>query len=425
MKMVSMLALTVFALGVAAPAAAQRTKDRDKDKAAAATQGPQLQVSAEFRKPAAAAETAIKARDWATAETQLVLAEAVAKNEDEKYFAATMRLQVEANTDDKEGTIAALDALIASPKTPAANLANFNFVRGDATFKLKRRAEAIPFLLKARELGFANADLPLMLAQAYFDSNKLPEGVAEIEKAIAASRAAGTKPPEAWYKFVVAKLYGAGDRSATAVWLMREVNEYPTLANWRRVIVLYRDSTNAAKISLDRPQKLDLFRLMRATGALADQNDYIDYAQAAVNSGLPWETIAVIDEGRKSGKLPATESDSVQFYTSAQTTLKNEGSLDALATDAAAAATGKDALGTGDAFLASGNYARALEMYDLALQKGSIDTNVAQLHRGTALFHLGRKPEARAAFELVQGAPLKDIAGFWIAWIDMPNPPTA
>jgi hypothetical protein len=37
---------------------------------------------------------------------------------------------------------------------------------------------------------------------------------------------------------------------------------------------------------------------MRATNALADRNDYADYSFAAQQSGLPWEAVAVIDEGR-------------------------------------------------------------------------------------------------------------------------------
>ncbi len=28
---------------------------------------------------------------------------------------------------------------------------------------------------------------------------------------------------------------------------------------------------------------------MRGTGALADLNDYLDYAQEALNGGLPWK----------------------------------------------------------------------------------------------------------------------------------------
>jgi uncharacterized protein YdeI (BOF family) len=111
MKMVSKLALAAaLTIGLAAtPAMAQKKK---KDDAQAA---PALNVSEAFRKPAAAAEAALKASDWATADTQLAAAEAVAKNDDEKYYSAFMRLTIEIHKQSMPGIIAACDALIASP----------------------------------------------------------------------------------------------------------------------------------------------------------------------------------------------------------------------------------------------------------------------------------------------------------------------
>lgn len=413
MKMVSMVAIAAAMLSVAAPAAAQRNKKPAE---------PQLSVSAEFRTPAAAAETAIKASDWATAETQLSAAEAVAKNDDERYFAAAMRLPLEVNKKNNNGIARALDTLLASPKTPEANRSYYNFLRGTVAFQMKKPAEAIPFLLKARELGNTEEDLTLQLAQAYVDTGKVNEGVAEMGRAIDAAKAAGKKPQQAWFNYAVAKTYAAGDRAATAVWLMRQVKEYPTVANWRKVLVLYRDSVDRSNTPLDRAQRIDLFRLMRATGALADQQDFFDYAKASVDAGLPWEAVAVIDEGRKAGTVPAASADINRAYTAAQTAVRGEGSLDGLARDAAKAADGRGAVATGDAFLASGNNARALELYDLALQKGGVNTDAVNLHKATALFHLGRKDEAKATFALVRAAPLSDIAGFWVAWLDMPVP---
>jgi hypothetical protein len=427
MKKVSRFALAaMLSLGaasfVATPALAQK---KDKKAKEDPSKPSPLQVGPEYRKAAAAAEAAIKAQDWAGAETQVAAAEALTKNEDEKFFAASLRLQLEAHKQSSEGMTKALDILLPHPRLPAANLPYYNFLRGNGAFLLKRYDEGLPYLLKARELGSKEKDLPLLLVQTYANTNRMPQAIDEMGKAIEAEHAAGRKPPVNWYDYIIAKVYAAGDRSTTATWLMLKVKDYPTLENWRKVIVLYRDSTNRDNTRLDRRQKVDLFRLMRATGALADQNDYVDYAQAAVNSGLPWETIAVVEEGRNSGKLPKTEGDSTKLLASAQAMAKNEGSLDAFATKAKGAATGKEASETGDAFLASGNYARALEMYDLALAKGSVNASLTNLNRGVTLFHLGRKDEAKAAFAQVQGAPAADVAKFWTAWIDLPTPPKA
>ncbi|MFZ5746116.1 MAG: hypothetical protein ACOY45_00495 [Pseudomonadota bacterium] len=405
------IAMSLGVVAVSSPAMAQKAKDKD---------APKLQVSNEFRKPAAAAEAAIKAKDYATAETELAKAEAIAKNDDERYFAASMRLQVEAGKKSTDGIIKALDLLLANPKTPRENLAFYNFLRGAQTMEQKKSAEAIPFLEKARELGSAEKDLPLLLARAYIDTGKVKQGVGEIDRAIQIEKAAGRKPPEDWYSYAVSKLYNSGDRAATGEWLMRQVGEYPSLANWRKVILIYRDSKNAAGESLTGDQKLDLFRLMRATGALQDQGDYFDYANGALLAGLPWETIVIIDEGRKNGRVPKPQASFDKAYGAAQTAVRNEGSLDALAKNAQGSANGKPAVATGDAFLSSANYARAVEMYQLALQKGGVDTNAVNLHLGVSYARLGKMDEAKSAFGKVAPGTLGDIAHFWLVWMDMP-----
>ncbi|MEZ0243507.1 MAG: tetratricopeptide repeat protein [Sphingomonas sp.] len=415
MKMVSTLALAaVLTLGVASPAMAQKPP-----KPGTAPAAPKFELSAAFRKAGAAVETALNAGDWPGAETALVAAEGVAKNDDERYYTAFWRMRVEVHKQNRPGIIMAADALIANPKTPPEHIAEYQYKRGQATFYLDKdkRADALPFLLKARELGSTELDLPFMLAQIYGDAGKVNEAVAEMGKAIDLVKAAGRKPDQNWYEWAFAKVYKAGDRPASTVWMMRIVTDFPTMANWRRVIVLYRDSVDAAKVELSKKERLELYRMMRGTGALVDQGDYFNYAQFTLEGGLPWETIAVINEGIASGKIPKGDADFAKMLTAAQTAAKNEGSLEALA---AAAKTSKESTAIGDAFMASGNPTRALALYDQALTQPGADVNVITLHRGVALVALGRKDEARAEFAKVTGTPLGDIAKLWLAWMDLP-----
>jgi tetratricopeptide (TPR) repeat protein len=261
-----------------------------------------------------------------------------------------------------------------------------------------------------------------MLAQAYFDANNIAAGAAEMDKAIATERAAGKKPDENWYNVVFVRFYNAHDRANSALWATRWLKDYPTAENWRRLIVNYRNSQNNG-VQLSKGQKLDMFRLMRATHALADENDYLDYANSAQQTGLPWEAVTVIGEAKAANKIAAGAPQFNVILTASQTQVKSEGSLDALIKPSQAAANGKMAAESGDAFLASDNYAQAVELYDVALQKGSVDTDAVNLHRGVALFKLGRKDEARTAFGQVKTAPFSDIAGFWVTWMDLPTPP--
>ena len=130
MKMVSTLALAaVLTLGVAAPAEAQR-KGKEATPAA-----PKFELSAAFRKAGAEVEKAINANDWAGAETALATAEGIAKNDDEKYYTSFWRMRIEVHKQNRPGVARAADALIANPKTPPAHLAEYNYKRGQATFR--------------------------------------------------------------------------------------------------------------------------------------------------------------------------------------------------------------------------------------------------------------------------------------------------
>ncbi len=414
LALAAVLTLGTTALG-AAPAAAQKKDDKKAE--------PQLQISPEFRKAAVAAETPVNAKDWAAAEPLIVAAEGLAKNDDEKYFAAGLRLKLELGRGNEAGMIAALQTLVNNPKTPKEALQpytmNLNLLQGLAASKAKKHPETIQYLTKARELGSNNPDIPAALAVAYSSTGKQAEAAAELEKAIAVSKAAGRKPPTDWYRFIVSRANASGDRTAVASWLTRYIQDYPTVDNWRWAIQVFGLRSNgtdrAAKI-----EKIDRFRLMRATKSLADRSDYADYAYTAQSSGLPWEAISVIEEGRSSGKVPAADSDVNRTFAAAQAGVKSSPSLEVLAKQGAAAKDGPTAVQNADALLAAGDNARALALYDQAVAKGGIDANEVNLHRGVALQRLGRKDEAKAAFQQVTAGPLANLALLWQMSADLP-----
>jgi tetratricopeptide (TPR) repeat protein len=413
MTFVSKLALaavlTLGASGIAASPALAQKKDQKAE--------PQLKVSEEFRKPAGAADAALKANDFVTAEPQIAAAEAAAKSDQERYFASWLRLRLERNRKNAPATMAAAEAIVNNPATPPEEVKSLAptvyYYRGSQLADQKKWNEAIPMLLKARQAGSAEGDLSVLLANGYAAQGKQEEAIAEVNRAITASKAAGRKPPEEWYRFVIPRVNQAGNRATMAEWLTRYIQEYPSAKNWRWAIQVFRQGTTGVN---EKVEKLDLYRLMRATNSLADRGDYADYAYLAQQAGLPWEAVAVVDEGRKAGKIPQGDADVQRTYAAAQAGAKAEGSLEGLAKQATTATA---AVQTANAFLASGNNARALELYDAALQKGATNADEVHLHRGIALQRLGRKEEARAAFQQVKGG-YANLATLWQASIDLP-----
>ncbi|RYE03565.1 MAG: hypothetical protein EOP61_04135 [Sphingomonadales bacterium] len=414
LAMAAVLTLGTTALG-ASPAAAQKNDKKSQS-------GPDLKVSPEYRKAAAAAETALVAKDWATTDTNLTAAEGLAKNEDEKYYAAVLRLKLELGRSNEDGQLKALNALIANPKTPPENVklygAVFNYQLGVRASKAKKHDEAIAYMLKAREFGSTEVDVPIVLANAYAAQNKNVESIAELERAIAIAKAKGGKAPEPWYQFAIPRVNALGDRAAMASWLSRFITEYPTLKNWQWAVQVYRSTAPTGANA--KVERIDAFRLLRVTNGLPNRGEYADYSYAAQQAGLPWEAVSVIEEGRKAGKVSKDDADVNKTFAAASAQIKAEGSLDVQAKQAAASKDGKAASQTADAFLASGNHARAIELYDLALTKGGVNADEVNLHRGIAYQQLGQKDQARAAFAAVKAGPLANLATLYTTSLDLP-----
>ena len=413
MKLLPNVALTLMlSLGasavVATPAIAQKNKKDDKAEA-----GPKLNASPAFGKAAQEVKKALDAKDFATAEAKLAIAEPLATTDDDRYFANIFRLNIASEKKDNAMLAKALDALIVNPKTPATDLPAYNYVRGTLAMDAKQNEQAIPFLLKARELGYAKTDLSVSLAQAYGSTNRTKDAIAELDKAVAAETAAGRVAPESWYAYAVSNSYAGRDVPTAEAWLVRQLKAYPKVATWRTAVNNFRKVTDPTNTKFTKTQKLDLYRTMRSTKVLSDPNDYYGYVQAALDSGLPWESAAVIDEGRAAGKIPAGDADIARVYTAAQAAMKSEVS--------AASAAGKSKPSVaGDIYYAAGDYAKAAESYGAAAGQAGADANAINLHLGMALANQGRKDEAKAAFAKVGTAPLSDIARLWTIWLDSP-----
>lgn len=408
--------LTLGTTALATPALAQKKGEKP------ATGAPQLKISADFRKAATPAEAAVKAKNWAAAEPAIAASEAVAKNDDERYYAAYLRYVLEENRNNEPGQIAALSSLVGNASTPKDLVQGYRprleFLQGMQASKAKDNAGVIQHLTKAREYGSKQIDIPIMLANAYAATNKPAESILETRRAIDAAKASGQKAPESWYKFAIPKVNALGDRAAMTEWLTAFIRDYPTVLNWRWAISVYQQT--AVKGGDPRVEKMALFRLMRATGTLADAADYLRYADNAHGVALSAEALAVIDEGRKAGKIPAGDSDAARLTAAATARVKADLSLAALAKQAAAAKDGKTAASAADVHLASGSYAAAVDLYTLALSRGGVDVDEVNLNRGIALQRAGRKEEARAAFQTVRPGPLANIASLWQTSIDVP-----
>jgi hypothetical protein len=433
MKTLSKIALaalltgTMGSVAIATPAAAQKKKEEQK---------PGMKLSKPVAAIAKSAQDAIVAKNFAAAEPILVQVEAAATTDDDKYVAAALRYDLEsqklaaqqaANPNaplDQTSLAKPLDGLIAAKNTPPADRARYLYRRGQLASIGGQHQVAAQFFQQAKAAGYTDPDFELQFIKTKFQAGDVPGGLTDLEAEVTKQEAAGKKAPEAYYRYAIAQANQAQLKPQTMTWLKKYITAYPTAANWRAVLITYGlQPVSVAK--LDKQQSIDLFRLLRASGGLADQALYQEYAQSVYDRGLPYEAQAVIKEGRASGKLAASNANDTALLAESTRAIRDEGSLAGQEKSALASKDGKLASQVADAYLGQGNYTKAIELYRAALTKGGVSTDEVNTHLGIALARSGDKAGATTAFAAVTTEPRAGIAQLWTTYVTVGSTPSA
>lgn len=383
-------------------------------------------IAAQQATDAGAKATAVTTaqQNVAAADPLIGQVEAAATTDDDKYVAAALRYDFE-NTKlalaqvvnpkaplDETSIAKPLDVLIASASTPQADRAKYLYRRGALAFNGGQYPTAIQYFTQAKAAGYVDPNLDGLIIKAKMQGGNPAEGLADLNATLKAQEAAGQKPTEEYYRFAIAKANQQKNNALTTDLLQRYIKAYPTPKNWREVLFTYGLQKESAT-QLDQNQRLDVFRLMRQTNALADQYDYEEYGNLAYTRGLPTEAQSVVKAGQAAGKIPSSSAASKQLLADSANAIRNEGSLSSSEAKAKASKDGKLASQTADAYLGDGNNAKAIELYTMALAKGGVSADEVNLHLGIAQARSGDKAAAMASFDKVQTQPRASIAGFW------------
>ena len=349
--------------------------------------------------------------DWAAVAALLPAADAAAQGDDARYLVARVRLALGIHTNDAGVQAAALDALAASPATPADELPRFLNARAELAFAAQDFAAAERAYQRLLELAPGDQRVVGNLAVVRRRMGNSAGAIETILQSIAAQEAASQRAEESLYRRARDIAYTARDRRAAEL-ATRLARAYPTPANWRDAVNIYREIYRpGAALSLDT------LRLARAVGGLERGEDYLAFAQLLDQAGLPGETRAVLDEGVARGAIRAGDGGVAQLLATANRRIAEDRTgLAGQIAEARAAASGRPARAAADALYGYGRYAEAAELYRAALTKSGEDRNLLNLRLGAALAMGGDRAAAEAAFRAVAGEPA-ELARLWLAWL--------
>ncbi|MDQ4419071.1 hypothetical protein OOT33_01230 [Sphingobium sp. DEHP117] len=411
-----MLALGGVSLGVSAPAVYAKAK---------APTAPQAKPSAGFLGPVQKLQEAVNKKDIAAAQAALPAAQAAAKTPDDAYFLNSMKLNLSILANDAVMQGEALKGMLDSGFVPPEQQGQFSAILASRAYDAKDYDTALSYGEKAAALNYKPEEVNVVLAQAIWAKGKgnpseIARGLDYFRKAIDARKAAGQPVDPSWYQMGVQQASRA-NLPQIKDWATMAYDARPTGDALRTLLRIYQRENPA----MTSRENLDLLRLMQYSGGLGVKGDFLEYAEMAFKGGIYGEVKSVIDAGRSArdarSNFYLTSVDGNDTYTIAsQKIAADKATLAGAAADAAKAATGKVAAATADAYMGYGDNAKAISLYEMALQKGGAGVDVAEVNTrlGIAQARAGNTEAAKASFAKVTGGARGAIAQYWLKWLN-------
>ncbi|WP_338504289.1 hypothetical protein V6R86_10095 [Sphingomonas kaistensis] len=323
---------------------------------------------------------------------------AVAKTPADRYLAYRLQIPALAAAGNSAALLPAVEGVLDSGMATQEDLASLSIVSAKLNYNkgaadTAASAKAATRAQQAVQANPNDGEAHYILGLTQNRQKQPVQAVASLQKAQALWAAAGKPFDQAVADQIFSIAYNNKLPVAREI-ALTQAKKVPSGKNWRNAIKISEQS-----MSLSAADKLDLFRLQRATSSFEGEGDYFPYVDALLTRGLPGEAKAVLDEAFAAGKLDRNKSTWSELYKSAASR------------DAADKSTPN-----ADVYLGRGDYAKAAAAYRAQVAKGGAGADLANLRLGIALARSGDTAGATAALNAVQG-PRAGIAQLWLAYL--------
>jgi len=418
-------------LAVALPPLAEaQSKKKKQEEVAAAPETPQPEYSKEFRKIAVKAQGFANDKKWADLLAVLPELEALPNpTRDEKKAIATWRLQATQGSGDQEGFAAAIEVFLKEGYTePGQTGAMHRQLAAHYSAKQDREKTLYHFRQFVDATPDVEADEFETLGRLYLQANNYADAALFLGKAIDLSAGRKETPKEMWYQLRDRCYIEQKDDAGRLANLEALVGYYPNKEYYSRIVAIYQNQTKD-----DRIVMLNAYRMAVSDplGGLATVGGYLNYADTALVAGSPGEAARALERGMKEGIVPSAGTNQATLQEAKAAVAQDRKSLPAESAAAEKNAKGELDVKVGLGFYSTGDYEQAAATTRRGIGKGGVARiDDANLLLGASLVELGRRDEARAAFEAARaaapaGSHMARIAGLWLVRLMRAEPAPA
>lgn len=420
-RLLAIGATLVVAAAMPQLAHAQRAKrEKAATQAAPAEAGPTVEYSKEFRKLASKVQADAGAKKWAEVLAALPQLEALPNpTRDEKKAIATWRLQATQAIAEPDAFAAAIEVFLQEGYAEPDQISVMHRQLAAHYSNKQDRAKTVEHFRKFVDATpDVDAEELETLGRLYLQANNCPEAAAWLGKAIDMNLSRKEVPKEMWFQLRDRCFIEAKDDAGRLANLEALVVHHPNKQYYSRIVAIYQNQTKD-----DRIVMLNVYRLAVSDprGGLETVGGYLGYADTALVAGSPGEAARALERGMKDGVVPSAGTNQQTLQEAKTAVAQDRKSLPAEAAAAEKNAKGEVDVKLGLGFFSTGDFEQAVTVTRRGIAKGGVARlDDANMLLGAALMELGRRDEARAAFEAAAaaapaGSHMARIAGLWQA----------
>ncbi|MES2295631.1 MAG: hypothetical protein V4582_01435 [Pseudomonadota bacterium] len=363
------------------------------------------------------------AKKYAEVKEQVRQAEAMPNVTPYERFAIDItKFKLAVATNDEQGAIAAVEAVVTSGKLPASAQLTLTMELGTRYYNAKSYAKAIEWCKRHQQESGDPTLARGVLARSYYFNNEHANAMRELKLIIGDAEKAGTTPNFDELRLMHSAAAKLKDADATAGALEKLISYYSKDEYWSDLLHKMQN-----KPKYDTRLDLDEIRLESVVLKAMDAEQYVFMAELALQSAFGTEAKKAMDAGYASGVL-GTGSNAAKHK--ALRERANKAAADDLktrASDEAAADKAKGgnaSINLGYALVTMEQFDKGIELIQKGIAKGGLKyPEEAQLRLGMALALAGRKAEAIGALQKVKGNDtLNELARYWTLWLNRAQP---
>jgi hypothetical protein len=396
----------LLSAGLSSPVA--HAADQKSDKAA------EKKVSKSASKPLKAAKDAADAKKYPEALDKLKEADALPdKTPYDQHVINELFGFVYVHTQQYPEAAKALEAGLSDGFLEEGEISNRLKALAQVNYQIKNYDKAIEFGNRIIKAGQGDDDMVTLVSQAYYIKGDYKGTLAFVNEYNDAQIKAGKTPKEQSLNLALSSCLKLDDNACATKALERMVAFYPKPDYWQNLLYSLFQQEGQTDKSL-----LQVYRLAAEVDVLKRPDDYIEYAQLAMDAGSPGEAQSILEKGMAKNVFtdPKLADRNKRLLDNAKKQAEaDRASLDKIAKDAAAGKSGDKDVSIGLAYISYKQYDKAVEAITRGLSKPGVQNmGEANLLLGIAQLGAGHKEEAQKAFNAVKGDPkLERIANLW------------